>query len=126
MRWHHPCLGIVFLWFMAGGVTHFTAPDFYLHITPPWVPWPLAVIYISGVFEIAGAIGILLAPLRQLAGNGLILLTLAVTPANIYMSMNPELFSEASEAQLTLRLGAQVLLLMCIYWSTRGKRWRTI
>jgi uncharacterized membrane protein len=124
MRWHYPALAVVFLWFMGGGITHFTAPAFYVNITPPWVPWPLAVVYISGVFEIAGALGILIVPLRQLAGNGLILLTLAVTPANIHMSLNPQLFPEVTETQLTLRLVVQVILLAMIYWSTRNRRWQ--
>jgi uncharacterized membrane protein len=108
---------------MVGGVTHFTAKDFYLNITPPYVPWPLAVVYISGVFEVLGALGILVPRWRQLAGNCLILLTLAVTPANIYMSMNPHLYPDVSETFLTIRLVVQVLLLICIWWSTRDRRW---
>lgn len=123
MRLYYIGLGIVFLWFMVGGVTHFTAKDFYLNITPPYVPWPLAVVYISGVFEILGALGILMPGWRQLAGNCLILLTLAVTPANIYMSMNPHLYPDVSETVLTVRLVVQVLLLICIWWSTRDRRW---
>ena len=112
-------LAVVFLWFMVGGITHFTNADFFVAIMPPWIGWHLAIVYISGVFEILGAIGILIPQLRQLAGNCLILLVIAVTPANVHMWLNPELFPDVSEAFLSIRLVVQVLLLWLIWWSTR-------
>ncbi|MFT4613823.1 MAG: putative membrane protein, partial [Bacteroidia bacterium] len=72
-----------------------------------------------GVFEILGAIGVLLHATRQWAGNGLILLVLCVTPANVYMWMNPELFSDVPPVALSVRLVIQVILLWLIWWSTR-------
>lgn len=118
-RWQYVGLAIVFVWFMGGGITHFTSPDFYVNIMPPYIGWHLEIVYISGVFEILGALGILFPATRQLAGNCLILLTLAVTPANIHMWMNPELFPDVSVTFLNVRLVVQVLLLACIWWSTR-------
>ena len=112
-------LAVVFLWFMVGGITHFTNPDFFVAIMPPWIGWHLEIVYISGVFEILGAIGILIPRLRQLAGNCLILLVIAVTPANIHMWLNPQLFPDVSEAFLSIRLVVQALLLWLIWWSTR-------
>ena len=84
ITWRNVGLAIVFLWFMGGGITHFTDPDFFVAIVPPYVPYPLEVVYISGVFEIAGAIGILIPRLRAAAGLGLFVLTLCVTPANLH------------------------------------------
>ena len=118
-RWQYLGLAIVFLWFMAGGVTHFTSPDFYVRIMPPYIGWHLGIVYISGVFEIFGALGVLFPATRQLAGNCLILLTLAVTPANIHMWMNPALFPDVSVLFLNIRLVVQALLIACIWWSTR-------
>ena len=112
-------LGIVFMWFFGGGVGHFVISDFFVNIMPPYLPYHLEIVYISGVFEILGALGILLYATRQWAGNGLFLLTLAVTPANIHMWMHPELFPEVPEAFLSVRLVVQVVLLMGIWWSTR-------
>ena len=112
-------LFVVFVWFMGGGITHFTNTAFFVHITPPFVPWPLAVVYVSGVLEILGAAAILVPRLRQVAGNCLILLTLAVTPANVYMWMHPELFTNTSPNALSVRLLVQVMLLVCIWMSTR-------
>jgi len=112
-------MAFVFIWFMGGGIAHFTSPEFFLAIMPPYVPYHEAIVAISGVFEILGALGLLWQRSRRMAGIGLFALTLAVSPANIYMSMNPELFPDVSEFALTLRLVIQVLLLACIWWSTK-------
>lgn len=114
-------LAIVFAWFMGGGIAHFTNADFFLNIMPDWLPWHLPLVYVSGVFEILGAIGIVLPRTRQLAGNCLIALTIAVTPVNIHMWLNPELFPEVTQFQLGIRLVVQVFLLALIWWSTRTK-----
>ncbi len=112
-------LAIVFAWFFVGGISHFTQTGFFLAIMPPYVPWPLAAVYISGVFEILFAVGILIPVTRQWSGNLLMLLTLAVTPANVHMWLHPALFPDISPTLLSLRLVLQVLLLILIWWSTR-------
>lgn len=98
---------------------HFITPEFFLAIMPPYVPFHEAVVAISGVFEILGALGLVFERSRRMAGLGLFVLTLAVSPANIYMSMNPELFPDMSQVALSLRLVVQVFLLACIWWSTK-------
>ena len=112
-------LAFVFLWFMGGGVMHFVDADFFVAIMPPYLGYHLEIVYISGVLEILGAIGILIPSMRQWAGNGLLLLVVCVTPANIHMWLNPELFVDVSETFLNIRLVVQVLLLLLIWWCTR-------
>jgi uncharacterized membrane protein len=110
----------VFIWFFAGGIGHFVNPGFFIRIVPPYIPYPDAAVYVSGLFELAGAIGLLLGYWRRLAGIGLFLLTLCVTPANVHMWLHPELFpllpEPALSAVLTLRLLVQAFLLFCIWW----------
>lgn len=112
-------LAIVFVFFAFGGIGHFTNTELFLAIMPPFLPFHLAAVYISGAFEIAGALGLLHSKTRRSAGIGLFVLTIAVTPVNIYMWMTPEAFSDIPESFLSLRLVVQVLLLMCIWWSTK-------
>ena len=119
ITWRNAGLTIVFLWFMIGGITHFTDPDFFVNIMPPWLPWHLPAVYISGVFEIIGALGLLHPATRRRAGNGLFVLTIVVTPVNIHMWLNPQLFPDVSEAFLNIRLVVQVILLAIIWYSTR-------
>ena len=115
-------LAVVFAWFFFGGVSHFTKVDFFMAIMPPYVPYPLAAVYVSGVFEVLLAVGIVVSLTREWSGNLLILLTLAVTPANVYMWQHPELFPDVSPTLLSIRLVVQALLLLLIWWSTRTPR----
>jgi len=112
-------LALVFLWFSIGGVGHFLAPEFFLKIIPPGLPFRLEAVYVSGFFELLGAAGLLATTWRRQAGLGLIALTVAVTPANVYMWANPGLFPAIPEVLLALRLVLQVLLLATIWWATQ-------
>ncbi len=109
-------LGIVFLWFLIGGIAHFVATDTEMRIVPPTLPAPRAIVLVSGVFELLGAAGLLWRPSRRAAGVGLFTLTIAVTPAHFYMLQHPELFGVPYWA-LVARLPLQVALLALIAWS---------
>lgn len=113
-------LGFVFLWFLIGGLAHFVATDLEMRIVPPWVPWPRAVVLATGVLELLGAAALLWRPIRRAAGLGLFALTVAVTPANIYMLQASELFPSVPVWALVLRLPLQVALPVLIAWSTEA------
>jgi uncharacterized membrane protein len=85
-------LTVVFLWFAIGGVAHFAATRLEMSIVPSYIPFPRAAVLVSGVFELIGAAGLLIPSTRRTAGWGLFALTLAVTPANLYMVQHSELF----------------------------------
>jgi len=55
---------------------------------PEALPWHLALVYVSGAAEILGGIGLLVPKTRRAAAWGLLLLLLAVFPANINMAVN--------------------------------------
>ncbi len=105
--------------FMFAGVSHFTNPDFFLRIMPPYLPWHLELVYLSGVFEIAGALGVLWPATRAWAGWGLILLLIAVYPANIHMALHPEEFSDVAPAMIYGRLPLQLVFMAWAWWATR-------
>ena len=117
-------LAIVFLWFAIGGIAHFALTETEMRIVPPWVPWPREAVLVSGVFELLGAVGLLWRPTRRAAGWGLFALTLAVTPAHIYMLQRPELFPSVPYWALLARLPLQVALLALIAWSTQRPKSR--
>ena len=87
---------------------------------PDYIPWHLAMVYVSGAAEIAGAVGILLPSLRTPAACGLVALLLAVFPANINMAAeavrNSGYASWYSIAML-LRLPLQFVLIYWVYWA---------
>ena len=117
--WRLTGVAFVFLWFFIGGIAHFAITDIEMRIVPPYIPWPRAAVLVSGVFELLGAAGLLWRPTRRAAGWGLFALTLAVTPAHIYMLQQPELFGVPYWA-LVARLPIQVALLALIAWSCAG------
>ncbi len=96
---------------------HFVIPKSYAGIIPPWVPFPTAMVYASGVLEILGGLGLLIPSTRRLAGAGLIALLVAVFPANVQMLANAiaDRASPAYIALLFLRLPLQPLMGMWVY-----------
>ncbi len=107
--------------FIAAGLNHFRNPAFYASIVPPGFPSPRLLVLLSGIFEIAGGAGLVIRPLRRAAGWGLILLLVAVFPANVYMAMHPRRFSIA-EWLLWLRLPLQALLIAWVWWVALARR----
>jgi uncharacterized membrane protein len=78
-------LGIVYL---IAGIAHVRSPAGFLEITPDWVPWPQAVIFATGLCEVAGAVALLVIPrLRYAAGIAFALYAVCVYPANIKHAM---------------------------------------
>ena len=122
-------LVFVFLWFAIGGVAHFVATDLEASIVPPWIPGdPRTVVLVSGVLELLGAAGLAWPPMRRRAGIGLAMLTVAVTPANVYMLQTAGRWPVPAWL-LVARLPLQLLLIALIVWSTwpvrtRGPRLR--
>ncbi len=107
------------LMFVVAGALHFTMPDFYVSIMPPYLPGPLELVYLSGVLEILGGLGLLVAPIRRVTGYALIALLAAVYLTNIHMALNPGDFTHlASRWALSLRLPVQFVFAVWVWWAT--------
>ena len=74
--------------YVAAGILHFVKPDTYISIVPDWLPYPLALVYISGVVEIAGGLLLLPVATRRFGAWLIILLLIAVFPANVQMAVD--------------------------------------
>jgi uncharacterized membrane protein len=112
------------VFFTLAGLFHFLRPALYLKIMPPYIPWPLAMVYISGAAEMAGGLGLLVPTLRRLAALGLVALLVAVFPANVYMANNPVQAGAASlpVAALWGRLLLQPVFIGWVLWCTKPAR----
>ncbi len=104
-------LGVLFV---VAGVMHFVAPGRYVQIMPPMLPAPGALVYLSGLAEILGGVGIMVPGTRRLAAWGLVALLIAVWPANLYMAMVPERFPAVPLWALWARVPVQVPM---IWWA---------
>jgi uncharacterized membrane protein len=113
---------VIALFFIIGGIAHFVVADFFIMAMPDYLGYHKELVYISGVFEILGAIGILVPKTRLLAGYGLIALIVAVYPANINMALHPEKYKDISELFLYIRLPFQFLFVWFVWWAITPER----
>ncbi|MBO6573812.1 MAG: hypothetical protein JJ896_00220 [Rhodothermales bacterium] len=112
-------LALAAFW-VAAGANHFINPEFYLQLMPPWIPAHEAMVFWSGVAEVAGGIAVLIPAWRARAGVFLILVLIGVTPANLHMALNPGDFAELGPAWVFwVRLPIQVLFGLWAWWATR-------
>jgi uncharacterized membrane protein len=106
---------------VIAGIGHFVVPDVYVGMMPSQLPWPEALVAISGVAEVAGGLGLVLPATRRLAAWGLIALFVAVFPANMHMALDhlPLGDHEVPSWALWARLPLQLVL---IAWAWRYAR----
>ena len=113
-------LGILVALFLASGVLHFVNPDAFMWLMPPWLPWPTELIYLSGVFELVAAVGLIFR--QKWAGALADLTLLAVWPANIWFAFSVIPSGDAAMiAAAWLRLPLQLPL---IYYAWKFSGWR--
>ncbi|WP_128545770.1 DoxX family protein [Larkinella soli] len=99
--------------YIVSGVLHFIRPGTYLRIMPPYIPYPALMVSLSGAAEIVLGIGLLFPATRSAAAWGLILLLIAVFPANLYMATSGR-FPDIPQWILWARLPLQGVL---IWWA---------
>lgn len=114
-------LGLQSLLYIAAGLNHFINPDFYLRMMPPYLPWPTFLHLTAGALEVLGGALLLFPPLRHWAAWGLVLLLLAVYPANLHVAFNHHLYPEIPLLFHWIRLPLQFLLIAWAWWYTRRK-----
>ncbi|WP_236622182.1 DoxX family protein [Novipirellula maiorica] len=116
-RIHLMQIAILSLLFVTAGVNHFVSPSVYLKIMPDYLPWPMALVYVSGFFEVLGGVGLAIPRLRRAAGWGLIALLVAVFPANVDMLINADEFPSIPYWTLVARLPLQGVLIAWVWWA---------
>jgi uncharacterized membrane protein len=110
---------VIGLSFAAIGVLHFVDPAPFVAIVPPYLPWHLELVYVSGFFEILGGVGLIYPRTRRLAAWGLVALLIAVYPANIHMLVN-EVYTEGMPREkwlLWARMPLQLVFAIGVLWT---------
>ena len=104
------------------GIKHFVDPNWFINIVPPYLPWHLELVYLSGLFEIILGLLLLIPKTRKLAAYGLIVLLIAVYPANIYLAFNElpqKMMGISSFAASWIRLPIQFIFIGLAYWHSK-------
>ena len=105
------------------GITHFISPDFFKVILPPYIPFSMFFVYISGFFEILFGLMIIFKKSRYYGATGLCLLLIFVFPANVYLYNSyeaQEILNITKEGSF-LRLFFQIPLFVLAYWHSKEK-----
>ena len=109
----HILAAIYGLAFVIAGIEHFRDPQKFVEIVPPYFPFALFLVYLTGAMEIAGGLGIIYPETREIAGRLMALFLIAVYPANFYMWINDVPFNgtRLSTNGHLIRAGVQLLLI---------------
>jgi uncharacterized membrane protein len=125
-RLERPLLYVMSAFYVVAGAMHFVIPGVYAQIVPPGLPQPLALVYLSGAAEILLGIGVLFPRTRRLAAWGIVVLLVAVFPANVYMATHdvvlegvPAWANSPSDAATWARLPFQLVFVGWAWWYTR-------
>jgi len=110
---------IMATFYVTVGISHFTKPLLYLQIVPPFLPFKLELVYISGFFEILFGTMIMYKKTRFVAGWGLIMLLVAVYPANLYLAQTDGMAMGTTAVIAWARLPIQFIFIGIAYWHTK-------
>jgi uncharacterized membrane protein len=115
------------LFFAFTAIGHFIRTDEMSAMVPPFIPYRVELIYITGILELLGAITVWIPGLIRLAGVCLILMLIILLPANIYSAFNRVEFGghSAGPVYLLVRVPFQLLVIWWAYFATEQKSiWR--
>ena len=107
------------LFYIMAGTNHFINPDWYVRIVPPILPFKTAIVYISGILEIILGTLLIFPKTRFIASWGLILLLVAVYPANIYVALTNGEVMDTTPLIAWGRLPFQFVFIALAYWHSK-------
>jgi len=107
--------------YILNGLNHFLSADAYIAIMPDYLPWHSQLVFLSGLVEVGLGIAVFFPATRVAAAWGIIVLLIAIFPANLYVAMNdlPYVGDEPNAVVNWLRLPFQLALIAWAYWYTR-------
>lgn len=115
LPWHLYTMAVIY--FIAG-CNHFRNPKLYIKIIPEYFPNRKLLNILSGLIEIILAVLLCIPQFTNYAAWGIILLLIAVFPANLYMYQNKKASLGLPKWVLLLRLPLQLLLIFWAYQYT--------
>ncbi|MBO6753948.1 MULTISPECIES: hypothetical protein [Spongiibacter] len=115
---------LICLFFLGGGVAHFLVAEGFAAIVPPFLPWPLAIVWLTGVAELIMAPMVFWPRYREPVGKLMALYCLLVLPANIYQAISgvEGVGGDLPESFLWLRIPLQFVLIAAILWATTDNK----
>jgi uncharacterized membrane protein len=112
------------LFFLFTALGHFIRTEEMAEMVPPPIPYRVGLIYVTGVLESLGAVGVWDPRLTRLTGLCLILMLIGLLPANIYSAVQRVDFGGhgAGPSYLLVRVPFQLFVIWWTYFAT-GQKW---
>ncbi|MBT7320205.1 MAG: hypothetical protein HN851_02875 [Flavobacteriaceae bacterium] len=109
---------VLAIFLIFGGVQHFISPNNYIPFVPSFLPFTLAIIYLSGLFEILFGLALFFKKLETIGAWGILILMLLFLPIHIWdvFSKTPAI---GSHNTALIRLPIQFLLIF-IAWKVKN------
>ena len=121
--WHESTAYALAVMFCFTGAAHFGRMRTDLaKMVPPWVPNPERAVWVTGLLEILGGIGLLLPEMHQLAGICLIAFLIAVFPANIHAARSGVKLGDRPVTPLWIRGPMQAALILLLAWTITARQ----
>ena len=117
-------LWVMGIFYLFAGAYHFLRPEYYVAMMPPYLPLHRELVYVSGLAEMVLGALVLVPGTRRAAAWGIILLLIAVFPANVHIALNNVPVFGAKEgagAWNWVRLPLQGVLIAWAWWYTGGR-----
>ncbi len=125
--WHAATRAGLAMMFIFTGLAHFTSTrQDLVRMVPPQFPKPALLVTLTGLAELAGALGLLVPPVTRPAAYALIALLIAMFPANIHAARTGHVIAGRPHTRLLFRMPLQVLWIVLLWWSVQADRPGTI
>jgi uncharacterized membrane protein len=108
------------LFFVVTALAHFATTEQMAEMIPASVPYRVELVYITGLLELLGAIGVWIPRVQRLTGLLLIVMLIGILPANIYSAINRVEYGghEAGPIYLLARVPFQLFVIWWTYFAT--------
>lgn len=106
--------------YILAGVNHFVNPEFYIHIMPPYLPWPHSLVAVSGVCEIVFGVMLMFGATRKTGALAIIAMLIAFYPVHVHMAIDYWQQSRPYLWLVILRLPLQMVLIWWAYLYTEN------
>jgi uncharacterized membrane protein len=116
--WHDSARFAVAAMFLFTGIAHFTKTKYEMaRMVPNLFPHPMLMVYVAGVCELLGAVGVILSRTRVTASVALIVMLVCLFPANVKAAREGLTVAGKPATKLWLRLPMQILFIGLVWWS---------
>lgn len=115
LPWHLYVMGIIYI---LAGMNHFRNPRLYLKIIPPYFSNPKLLNKLAGIAELILGILLCIPQFSAMAAWGIIILLVAIFPANLFMFTDKRAGMGLPKPLLLIRLPLQLVLMFWAYFYT--------